>query len=47
VLISTGRQVFNFDMSELISSAGRNGFIAAFFHGDATAFDQVCAALGN
>jgi len=45
VLISTGRQVFNFDESELISSAGRNAFVAAFFEGDQTAFDDVCAAL--
>jgi hypothetical protein len=47
VLISTGRQVFNFDGSELLFSAGRNGFIAAFFEGDVAAFDQVCAALAN
>ena len=47
VFIATGRQVFNFDMSELLSSSGRNGFIAAFFQGDATAFDQVCAALAG
>ncbi len=45
VFIATGRQVFNFDESELISSAGRNAFIAAFFEGDTTAFDDVCAAL--
>jgi len=45
VFIATGRQVFNFDESELISSAGRNGFIAGFFEGDPTAFDEVCAAL--
>jgi hypothetical protein len=45
VFIATGRQVFNFDGSVLISSAGRNGFIAAFFEGDSTAFDAVCAAL--
>jgi hypothetical protein len=37
--------VFNFDESELISSAGRNAFVAAFFEGDATAFNEVCAAL--
>jgi hypothetical protein len=37
--------VFNFDESELIFSAGRNAFVAAFFEGDATAFDDVCAAL--
>ena len=45
VIIATGRQVFNFDESELISSAGRNDFIAAFFEGDFTVFDHVCAAL--
>jgi hypothetical protein len=45
VFIATGRQVFNFDESELISSAGRNAFIAAFFEGDTTAFDAACAAL--
>jgi len=45
VLIATGRQVFNFDESELISSAGRNAFVAAFFEGDPTVFDDVCAAL--
>jgi hypothetical protein len=45
VLIATGRQVFTFDQAELISSAGRNAFIAAFFEGDTHAFDQVCAAL--
>lgn len=47
VFIATGRQVFNFDGSELLFSAGRNGFIAAFFQGDTAAFDQVCAALAN
>lgn len=47
VLIATGRQVFNFDGSELFFSAGRNAFVAAFFQGDATAFDQVCAALAR
>jgi hypothetical protein len=45
VFIATGRQVWNFDESVLISSAGRNGFVAAFFEGDATAFDALCAAL--
>lgn len=45
VFIATGRQVFNFDMSELYFSAGRNDFIAAFFQGDTAAFDAVCAAL--
>jgi len=46
VFIATGRQVFNFDMSELSFSAGRNDFISAFFQGDTTVFDAVCAALG-
>ena len=47
VFIATGRQVFNFDGSEVLFSAGRNGLIAAFFEGDTTAFDEVCAALAN
>jgi hypothetical protein len=47
VLIATGRQVFNAGTGELISSAGRNAFIAAFFEGDTTAFDDVCAALAR
>ena len=47
IFIATGRQVFNFDGSELLFSAGRNGFIAAFFQGDTAAFDQVCAALAT
>jgi hypothetical protein len=34
VLIPTGRHVYNSDMSELFFTAGRNGFIAAFFQGD-------------
>jgi hypothetical protein len=46
LFFATGRQVFNSDESELISSTPHNGFIAAFFQGDTTAFDQVCAALG-
>jgi hypothetical protein len=29
----------------LISSAGRNDFIAAFLEGEPTALDAVCAAL--
>jgi len=45
VFFATGRQVFNFDQSELISSTPHNGFIDAFFYGDPHAFDQVCAAL--
>jgi len=44
VLIATGRQVFSSD-GELISSAGRNAFVAAI-EGDTTAFDAVCTALG-
>jgi hypothetical protein len=44
VLIAVGRQVFSSE-GDLISSAGRNAFVAAFFEGDATAFDAVCAAL--
>jgi hypothetical protein len=47
VLIATGRQVFNVETGELISSAGRNAFVAAFFEGDTTAFDKVCAALAQ
>jgi hypothetical protein len=46
VFFATGRQVFNSDESELISSTPHNGFIDAFFLGEPTAFDQVCAALG-
>jgi hypothetical protein len=44
VLFNTGRQVFNFDESLLISSAGRS-FIAAAIFGDSTVFDDVCAAI--
>jgi len=47
VLFATGRQVFDGGTGELISSAGRNAFIAAFFEGDTTAFDDVCAALAQ
>ena len=43
VLIAVGRQVFS--DGDLLSSAGRNAFIAADFQGDTTAFDAVCAAL--
>jgi hypothetical protein len=46
VVLAVGRQVLNFDQSQLISSHGPNAFIAAFFEGDTHAFDQVCAALG-
>lgn len=46
VLIAAGRQVYNWDGSDLLSSSGRNAFVAAFFQGDSHAFDQVCAALG-
>ena len=45
ILFSTGRQVFTFDQSELISSTPRNAFIQAFFVGDPTVFDGICAAL--
>ncbi|WP_328522214.1 hypothetical protein [Kribbella sp. NBC_00359] len=44
VLIAVGRQVFNSD-GELLSSAGRNAFVAAFVEGDPTVFNAVCAAL--
>ena len=46
VLLSAGRQVFNFDGSELISNHGPNAFVAAFYEGDPHAFDRICAALG-
>jgi hypothetical protein len=46
VLLAVGRQVFNFDQSELLSSHGPNAFVAAFYEGDPHAFDQICAALG-
>jgi hypothetical protein len=46
VLQAVGRQVFNFDQSELLSSHGPNAFVAAFYEGDPHAFDQICAALG-
>ena len=45
VNFATGRQVFNFDISELVSSTPHNAFIAAFVEGDPHAFNQVCAAL--
>jgi hypothetical protein len=44
VLIAVGRQVFDFE-GDLISSAGRNDLATAFFEGDTTALDRVCAAL--
>ncbi len=47
VLFGNGRQVFNFDESELISSAGRNDFVDAFYRGNLSALDKVCAALGK
>ncbi len=47
VLIGAGRQVFNFDESELISTTGRNDIIAGLYGGDTTAFDKVCAALSK
>jgi hypothetical protein len=46
VLLAVGRQVFNFDQSQLLSSHGPNAFVAAFYEGDPHAFDQICAALG-
>jgi hypothetical protein len=46
VLQAVGRQVYNFDWSELLSSHGPNAFVAAFYEGDPHAFDQICAALG-
>jgi hypothetical protein len=45
LVIGTGRQVYNFDESELISSAGRNDATTAFFEGDFSVFDDVCATL--
>jgi len=45
VLLSAGRQVFNFDQSQLISSHGPNAFVAAFYEGDLHAFDKICATL--
>jgi hypothetical protein len=45
VLQAVGRQVFNFDQSQLVSSHGPNAFVAAFYEGDPHAFDQICAAL--
>jgi hypothetical protein len=47
LLIATGRQVFNFDESVLLSSAGRNAFIDAFFRGKPNVFDDVCTALAQ
>jgi hypothetical protein len=44
VLIAVGRQVFSSE-GDLISSAGRNAFVAAAFEGDTSAFDAVCGAL--
>jgi hypothetical protein len=45
ILFSTGRQVWNFDQSELISSTPHNAFVEAFVFGDFTVFDSICAAL--
>jgi hypothetical protein len=45
VLQAVGRQVFNFDQSQLVSSHGPNAFVAAFYEGDPHVFDQICAAL--
>ena len=46
VLQAVGRQIFNWDQSELFASHGPNAFVAAFYEGDPHAFDQICAALG-
>jgi hypothetical protein len=46
VLMEVGRQVFNWDFSELLSSHGPNEIYAALYEGDPHAFDQICAALG-
>ena len=43
--IAIGRQVFNFDMSEL--SSRRNDFILAFSENDPAVLDPICAALGG
>lgn len=45
VLFGMGRQVYNFDQSELFSSAGRNDYVAAFFDGDSAPLARVCGAL--
>jgi hypothetical protein len=45
ILFATGRSVWNFDQSELISSTPHNAFVDAFVFGDPTVFDQICAAL--
>jgi len=45
ILFSTGRSVWNFDQSELISSTPHNDFVDAFVYGDLSVFDGVCAAL--
>jgi hypothetical protein len=47
VLIAVGRQVFNYDQSQLLSSHGPNAFVAAAYAGDPHVFDQVCAALAG
>lgn len=44
VLFAVGRQVYNFNESELFSSTPHNAFADAVL-GDPTAFDEVCAAL--
>jgi hypothetical protein len=43
LLFATGRQEF-YDESQLLSTHGRNDFMAAF-QGDPTALDDVCNAL--
>ncbi|HKD34438.1 MAG TPA: hypothetical protein VKB73_13385, partial [Gaiellaceae bacterium] len=45
ILFATGRSVWNFDQSELISSTPHNDFVDAFVYGDLSVFDGVCAAL--
>lgn len=45
VLFGMGRQVYNFDQSELFFSAGRNDYVEAFFEGDPAPLARVCGAL--
>jgi hypothetical protein len=45
ILFSTGRTVWNFDQSELISTTPHNPFVDAFVYGDFSVFDGICAAL--
>jgi hypothetical protein len=49
LLLAVGREVFNFDQSQLLSSHGPNAFVAAVYEGDPDAFAQfghICTALG-